>query len=123
MFLHQWGMSIIEVEKAWDYHQGNGGTIVGILDSGIRLDHPDLMPVLWNNPREIAGNGKDDDNNGWVDDIHGVDVVESDGVPQDQWGHGTHCGGIIGATGNNGIGISGVMHGPKIMGLKFFGNE
>merc|ERR1719491_834445 len=122
-FNGQWGLHKIEAQAAWDYHRGSSGsTVVAISDTGIKLDHPDLKANLWTNKQEIPGNGVDDDFNGIVDDYHGFDPVNNDGQPDDVAGHGTHCAGIVGAVGNNRVGVSGVAHGPKLMGAKICGN-
>ena len=67
--------------------------IVGVVDTGIDYNHPDLAANMWVNPGEIAGNGIDDDGNGFVDDVHGYDFANDDGDPFDDEGHGTHCAG------------------------------
>ena len=108
----------IAATKAWDITTGSRSVVVAIIDSGIDLTHPDLVSNLWTNPGEVAGNGLDDDHNGFVDDIHGWDFIDNDGVPQDGLGHGTHVAGIIGATGNNGIGITGVNWQVSLMVLR-----
>lgn len=81
--------------------------------------HPDLAGNIWVNPGEIPNNGIDDDGNGYVDDVYGYDFINNDNDPMDDNGHGTHCAGIIGAIGNNGIGVAGVTWKVKIMPLKF----
>ena len=72
----------------------------------------------WTNPGEVAGNGLDDDNNGYVDDIHGWDFLEGNNDPSNNAYHGTNCAGIIGAVGDNGVGVTGVMHQVRLMPLK-----
>jgi subtilisin family serine protease len=108
----------IGAERAWDISTGSRGVVVAVLDSGIDLTHPDLAPNLWTNPGEIAGNGLDDDRNGFVDDVHGWDFIDNDGAPQDGYGHGTHVAGIIGAVGNDGFGVSGVAWQVSLMVLR-----
>ena len=83
-------------------------TLVAVIDTGIDYTHPDLAANIWTNPGEIAGNGVDDDGNGFVDDVHGYDFANDDGDPMDDHGHGTHVAGTIAAVGNNGIGVAGV---------------
>ena len=103
----------ISVENAWDSGTGTPGIVVAVVDSGIDYTHPDLAPNMWRNPFEEPDNGYDDDGNGYVDDVHGFDFAGdrmgvNDPDPMDEDGHGTHVAGIIGARGNNGIGISGI---------------
>lgn len=112
----------IGMEKAWDIATGSSDVIVAIIDSGIDYNHPDLKDNLWTNDLELHGKaGVDDDQNGYIDDIYGINA-SGEGVasnPFDENGHGTHCAGTIGATGNNGLGITGINWKVKIMGLKF----
>ena len=107
----------IDAELAWNYNTGTGKTIVAVLDSGIDYNHPDLAANMWKNPGEIPGNGVDDDKNGYVDDVYGSDF-DGSSDPMDTGGHGTHVAGIIGAVGNNGIGVSGVAWKTQLMALK-----
>ena len=74
---------------------------------------------MWTNPGEIAGNNIDDDNNGFIDDVHGINAITNSGNPFDDNAHGSHCSGTIGGIGNNGSGVAGVNWNTKIMGLKF----
>jgi len=108
----------INATRAWDFTTGSRSVVVAVIDSGIDLTHPDLAANLWVNPGEIAGDGIDNDANGFVDDIHGWDFVDHDALPQDGFGHGTHVAGIIGAVGGNGIGVTGVNWQVSIMALR-----
>ncbi|MDY0297780.1 MAG: C25 family cysteine peptidase [Acidobacteriota bacterium] len=119
----------IDAPEAWDISTGSSSVIVAVIDSGIDYNHPDLIPNLWKNPGEIAENGIDDDGNGYVDDIYGIDPAGADGSgsnpdvdPMDGIGHGTHCSGTISGRVNNGLGVAGVNWNAKIMALKFFGD-
>src|SRR5581483_6989132 len=87
-----------------------------------QLDHPDLAGNLWTNAGEIPGNGIDDDGNGYIDDVHGWDFLNSDNDPSDDIGHGTHVSGIVGAVGNNSVGVTGVNWTVRIMPLKICTN-
>jgi len=109
----------ISAPKAWDTHTGSKNVVVGVVDTGIQYTHPDLAGNIWVNPDEIPGNGKDDDNNGYIDDIYGWNFVSNNNRPLDDNGHGTHVAGIIGAVGNNGIGVTGVTWNTQIAALKF----
>ena len=149
----------IKAAKAWDRrtsaaYGASNKVIVAVLDSGVRYTHQDLSANMWRNPGEIAGDGIDNDANGWVDDVHGIDangtedwndrdddarkdnnvfengytdangnrIWDADTDPMDTDGHGTHCAGLIGAVGNNGIGLAGVAwSGVEIMALRFIG--
>src|SRR4029078_9751862 len=88
-----------------------------VLDTGIQLDHPDLKSNLWKNSKEKE-NGRDDDGNGDIDDIYGVDLVTGKGSGYDHQGHGTHVAGIIGARGNNDRGISGLCWSVKLVAAR-----
>lgn len=109
----------IGMENVWDQITASPSIIVGTIDSGVDYNHPDLTDSIWVNPGEIPGNGIDDDGNGYIDDVHGYDFANRDGDPYDDDSHGTHVAGIIGATGNNGLGVSGINWKAKIMALKF----
>ena len=124
----QWGLrnttspnADINASQAWTVSTGTRQTIVAVLDTGVDYTHPDLAANMWVNPREVPGNNADDDGNGFVDDIHGYNFMENNGNPMDDLHHGTHVAGIIGAVGNNGIGISGVNQNTRIMALRFIG--
>src|SRR5262249_18521900 len=111
----------IGAEKAWDSFTGDPDLLIGDIDTGADYDHPDLAANIWTNPGEVAGNGVDDDHNGYVDDVHGYDFFHHDGDPRADNGHGTHTAGIIAAGGDNGLGVSGVVWRAKIVLLKFLG--
>jgi subtilisin family serine protease len=104
---------------------GSSDVYVGVIDTGVMIDHPDLAPNIWRNVAEIAGNGADDDGNGYVDDINGWDFFNDndsvfDGAQDD---HGTHVAGTIGARGGNSLGVAGVNWNVKIIPAKFLGAD
>ena len=111
----------IDGYEAWDTRTSAAGIVVAVIDSGTQWNHPDLDANIWSNSDEIPGNGIDDDNNGYVDDIRGWDFYNNDNNPDDGDGHGTHVAGTIGAEGNNGIGVAGVAWDVQIMPLRFIG--
>ncbi len=104
---------------AWDRTVGARQIVVALIDSGVDADHPDLAANLFTNPGEIAGNGLDDDANGYVDDVHGWDFINDIPETHDDSGHGTHQAGIVGAVGNNQTGIAGVAWQVSLLPLKF----
>lgn len=133
-FSMQWGLNNtgqsggtagahVGAASAWDVTVGSGGVVVAVIDTGVDYTHPDLAGNMWRNVGEIAGNGIDDDGNGYVDDVHGWDWANNDNNPMDDNGHGTHVAGIIGAIGNNGIGVAGVAWRVQIMALKFLNSS
>ncbi|MBI1900168.1 MAG: S8 family serine peptidase, partial [Planctomycetia bacterium] len=109
----------IDAPEAWDVTMGSGSVIVAVIDTGVDYNHPDLAANIWTNFGEIAGNGRDDDFNGYVDDVHGYDFYSNDGNPMDGNGHGTHVAGTIGAVANNARGVAGVNPNVRIMALQF----
>lgn len=115
-----WGMVRMNATGAWDVTTGSTNVIVAVIDTGIDLDHPDLLANLWKNSAEVNGTaGVDDDGNGYIDDKDGWDFVSSDNVPDDDEGHGSHCAGTIGAVGNNAKGVAGVCWSVQLMPVKF----
>lgn len=114
-----WGLTKIQMPDAWTYSTGSNAIVVADIDSGVRYAHPDLTANMWMNPGEIPGNHKDDDGNGYVDDVYGIDAYNHDSNPLDDNGHGTHTSGTIGAVGNNTIGVVGVNWNVKILACKF----
>ena len=117
-----------QAEKAWALgFTGSRDVCVGVIDGGIQLDHPDLAANVWTNPGEIPGNGIDDDGNGYVDDVHGWNAADNNGmvsyvdVVTDT--HGTHVAGTIGAVGGNGIGVAGVNWNVTLISGKIFGTN
>lgn len=136
---NQWGMMSgawgspfgSQAENAWASGIiGNKDVVVGVIDTGIQFDHPDLAANMWRNPWEIAANGVDDDGNGYVDDIHGWNTKDNNGMiydpGQDAAGqyydmHGTHVAGILGAVGGNGVGVAGINWNVSIIAGKFNG--
>ncbi len=112
------GASKLAVEGAWDQSMGSPSIIIAIIDSGIDLEHDDLAPNLWINPGETAGNGLDDDNNAFIDDVQGWNFVDSTNEVQDYAGHGSLVAGVAAAKSNNNIGIAGVCGNCRILPVK-----
>lgn len=124
-FSSQWPLTKISATAAWDNTTGSSTVLVGVLDTGIDFNHPDLAANIWTNPGEVAGDGIDNDNNGYVDDVRGWDWWNGDNSVFDagEQAHGTHVAGTIGAVGNNGTGVAGVNWQVKIVPLKFIGPQ
>ncbi|MFA6950214.1 MAG: S8 family serine peptidase [Lentimicrobiaceae bacterium] len=120
LYPQQWYIPAVHANEVWDTITGDSTQVIAILDTGVDWLHPDLQNKIWINSDDVPGNGFDDDGNGKVDDIRGWDWINNDNNPTDDNSHGTHVAGIAAAEANNGIGISGVSHGAKIMPLKVF---
>lgn len=113
----------IHALEAWKVTKGDKslrGPLIAIIDTGIDYHHPDLKANLFVNAGEIAGDGIDNDGNGVIDDVYGYNAYANTGNPLDGHSHGTHCAGTIGAVGDNGIGVTGVMQDARLMAVKIF---
>lgn len=108
----------IDALQAWDIITDSTQVIVAVLDTGCDINHLDLAANIWRNPGEIAGDGIDNDRNGFIDDVHGWDFADTNNNPFDASGHGTHVAGIIAAAGNNKLGITGVAWNARIMPVR-----
>jgi subtilisin family serine protease len=108
----------VDAVEAWGMSRGSSDLVVAVIDTGVSLNHPDLVDNLWRNPTEIPNNNLDDDKNGFIDDFFGYDFVNNAPSPNDQMFHGTHCAGIIAAKMGNGRGIAGVAPNVKIMPIR-----
>ena len=114
-----WGLKKIQADAAWLLSTGSADVVVANFDTGVNYAHPDLAANMWRNAGEIAANGLDDDDNGYVDDVNGIDTANHDSDPMDDHGHGTHTAGTIGGVGNNGTGVAGVNWNVRILPCKF----
>jgi subtilisin family serine protease len=112
----------INCKDVWITNKGSSSIIIGVLDTGIDYRHEDLAANMWINTAETV-NGIDTDNNGYVDDIYGINAITNTGDPFDDHMHGTHCAGTIGAVGNNSKGVVGVNWNVKLMALKFLNSS
>ena len=113
-----WAFPRIVSDQAWETGTGTSSTIVAVLDSGVDYNHPDLAANMWRNPNEIPGDGRDNDNNGYIDDIFGINALTGTVDPMDDFGHGTFIAGLVGAVGNNAVGMTGVNWACKLMAVK-----
>jgi hypothetical protein len=125
-------VNTVHATSAWDVTTGSDNVVVAVIDVGVDWKHHDLTDNIWSNVDEIAGDGIDNDGNGYIDDVRGWDFVEAaqsdvapgedfgpqDNDPMDFLGHGSHVSGIIAARGNNLIGIAGMNWRAKIMALR-----
>ena len=117
-----YGLDRIGAPEAWSRGYMGQGIVVAVCDTGVDRMHPDLDGNIWTNSREIAGNGVDDDGNGYVDDVYGWNFASNNNNTLDVQGHGTHVSGTI-AGENNGFGVTGVAYGARIMPVKVLGDN
>lgn len=131
-YTNQWYLAKINANSAWEKISESPDIVIAVIDSGIDIDHPDLKDNIWHNTREIPGNNKDDDNNGFADDANGWDFVLNNPDPSPKFSsgwteagvsHGTMVAGIIAARGNNNQGVAGVVWKTKIMPLKVLNDK
>jgi len=115
--------SDVDGPQAWNIETGSSEIIVAVVDTGVDYTHRDIDDNMWLNNGEIPGNGLDDDDNGYIDDMYGYDFRNYDSNPKDDHGHGTHCAGIIAAEGNNGLDVTGLCWNAKIMAIKFLNSS
>ena len=113
----------MDVLEAWDATYGSASVIVAVIDTGVDWTHPDLADNIAINSGEIPGNGIDDDNNGFIDDVRGWDFYANDNNPMDEHYHGTHVAGTIAARRDNAVGVAGVAPQVKILPLRFLGAD
>lgn len=118
----------IHAPQGWDIQSTASDIVVAVIDTGVRYTHEDLAANMWINPGESgtdllgldkSTNGRDDDGDGFTDDIHGINAILGTGIPLDDHGHGTHVSGIVGGVGNNSLGVVGVAWRVQIMACKF----
>lgn len=123
----QWYLKDQKLESVWS-NEGYGntageGVVVAVIDTGVDYNHEDLQDNIWTNSAEVSGQkGTDDDNNGYVDDVHGINLIDPNETPMDDHGHGTHVAGII-AMENNNVGGVGIAYKSKIMPIKAGGAD
>lgn len=123
----QWYLKDQKLESVWGNEKyGNTageGVVVAVIDTGVDYNHEDLQDNIWTNSAEVSGQkGTDDDNNGYVDDVHGINLIDPNETPMDDHGHGTHVAGII-AMENNNVGGVGIAYKSRIMPIKAGGSD
>jgi subtilisin family serine protease len=122
----------IHALAGWDIRTSASNIVVAVIDTGVRYTHEDLAANMWVNSgetgvddqgRDKATNGVDDDGDGYVDDVHGINTLLNNGDPNDDYGHGSHVAGTIGAVGNNNVGVAGVCWRVQLMACEFIDSQ
>ncbi len=127
LLTNQWGMTASKATAAWYLQHAATNLVIALIDTGVRLTHEDLKANLWHNPGESgvdeqgmdkANNDVDDDENGYIDDLFGIDAMDRDTEPFDSYNHGTSVAGVIAGVGDNGLGIAGMNWRANLMILR-----
>lgn len=131
-YKNQWYLAKIKADSAWEKISESPDMVIAVIDSGIDISHPDLKDNIWTNEKEVSDNNKDDDHNGYIDDVHGWDFITNSADPSPKFSHGwteagvshgTMVAGIIAARGNNNQGVAGVTWRAKIMPLRVLNDK
>ena len=117
-YIGQWALKKIQAAQAWDITTGSSSIVVAVIDSGLYTEHEDIKGKVWLNSDETAGNGIDDDNNGFIDDVNGWNFYGNNNNIGEGTGHGTGVSGVIGAATNNGKGIAAISWQSPIMPIR-----
>ena len=113
----------IDAPEGWEIIQDASNVIIAVIDTGTRYTHQDLAANMWVNTGEIPNDKIDNDQNGVIDDKFGFNSILNTGDPKDDNGHGTLVAGIIGAVGNNNIGVAGIAWRTQLMAVKFLSED
>ncbi|MBE9006936.1 S8 family serine peptidase [Fortiea sp. LEGE XX443] len=114
---NNWGADLVKAPEVWAKGYTGKGVVVAVIDTGVDYNHEDLKNNIWTNTKEIAGNGIDDDGNGYIDDVRGWNFSDNNNNTLDRNGHGTHVSGTIAGQRNN-YGVTGIAYDAKIMPVK-----
>jgi subtilisin family serine protease len=119
---NDWNVNMVNAPEVWAQGYTGQGIVVAVLDTGVDRNHPDLSRNIWSNAGEVPGDGIDNDNNGYIDDVFGWNFVEDKNNTLDVFGHGTHVSGTIAGL-NNGTGVVGIAYDAQIMPVKVLGDD
>ncbi|MGK7939232.1 MAG: S8 family serine peptidase [Crocosphaera sp.] len=117
-----WGVDTVKAPEVWNQGYTGKDIVVAVLDTGVDRNHSDLNDNIWKNTKEIAGNGIDDDGNGYIDDVYGWNFTNNTNNTSDVHGHGTHVSGTIAGERNN-FGVTGIAYDAEIMVVKVLNDQ